>query len=117
MNKVRDPATRERLDALEEDCRMALDGSWNRSNEGFEAMIESIREIKKTLLGKRETAAILAGLRILQKEDVWRHGSLDWYAFNAFMDDIRTNGWTLDSLTTEEIDTLCDKINTKGAVK
>jgi hypothetical protein len=31
------------LKTLEEDCQMALNGSWDRSDDGFEAMLHNIR--------------------------------------------------------------------------
>ena len=59
----------------------------------------------------RSQAAILAGLRLLQqwREDriVTKDASLD-----MIIDDIETNGGAHEPMTAEEIDALCELINT-----
>jgi len=42
----------ELLEHLETDCNMALSDTWDRSDEGFEAMLETIQDIK-TLLDEK----------------------------------------------------------------
>ena len=72
----------------------------------------------------RETAAILAGLRLLQ--DVYtelnkkgRFHNAEIFTWTAFVTphpfvDILTNGGTLEPLNSSEIDTLCERINTSA---
>jgi hypothetical protein len=55
---------------------------------------------------ERITATILAALRHFQR-DLMREG--DWIAHDIL--DIATSGGTLEPLTAEEIDALCEAIN------
>lgn len=64
------------------------------------------KRAKKTInttFNERELATILAALRCYQATDDG-HGNLSLY-------DIATNGGTLDALTLDEIDELCERIN------
>jgi hypothetical protein len=58
---------------------------------------------------ERITATILAALRHFQR-DLMREG--DWIAHDIL--DIATSGGTLEPMTAEEIDALCEAINTSG---
>jgi hypothetical protein len=53
-------------------------------------------------LRKRELATVLAALRFYQKEDLDNEPDIN---------DIATDGWTLDALTVAEIDSLCEELN------
>lgn len=64
---------------------------------------------------KRETAAILAGLRLLQTEQEW-HGS-DFDGKFSGIAEITTNGGEFDALGHAEIDALCERINTGAGDK
>jgi hypothetical protein len=54
---------------------------------------------------RRETAAILAGLRLMQDME------LDNDGFDMSINEIATNGYTVEPLCVKEIDTLCERLN------
>jgi hypothetical protein len=61
-------------------------------------------------LDKRESDAILAGLRMLQ---AWRDGNVTTRKadMDVSIDDIETRGGEHDPMTSEELDELCEKVN------
>jgi hypothetical protein len=71
------------------------------------------------MFDQRETAAILAGLRLLQNVGspsglYSLHDTEGWvFGWSEGIDDIWTDGGTLEPLTPDEIDALCERINTK----
>ena len=40
---------KELLNHLRQDCRMALNGSWDKSDSGFEAMLDTIVELESEI--------------------------------------------------------------------
>ncbi len=61
----------------------------------------------KVKLNKREVAAVLAGLRLLECH------AMDGYQEDGIAD-IATNGDTIQPLAANEVDDLCQRINTGG---
>ena len=61
----------------------------------------------KVKLNKREVAAVLAGLRLLECH------AMDGYQEEGIVD-IATNGDTFPPLSADEVDELCIRINTGG---
>ena len=70
-----------------------------------------------------ELDAILAGLRMLQKEltavNENEQGEDDetkvgWLTLNAAIDDILTNGEPVSKIGPDDIDALCERINSEG---
>ncbi len=72
------------------------------------AALESVDLLLTGQLSDRELATVLAGLRYWQ-----RHGARQMLTSGNRLleDDIATSGGTLQPLTVEEIDALCDRLN------
>ena len=65
MNKIK-----ELINHLRQDCRMALNGSWDKSDSGFEAMLDTIVELESEI-DKLELRTDDSYSKIVTPKNLW----------------------------------------------